>query len=206
MRLAYSSMILPPLLLIGCVSDPQSWKPKQGDGGIITTPSGDLGQASSSGNDRSGTPDLAVGPVGSGGSADGGAGCSVGQAGLLGLVPGAGMAPGSVCISCHVTTNAATLHVAGTVYNAINEPDGCLGAPDTKVVVTDAQGTPHTLDVNSAGNFVDGTPLGFSMPLQVSVTRNGQTRPMIGAVTNGDCNSCHTAAGASSAPGRVMAP
>jgi hypothetical protein len=137
---------------------------------------------------------------------DGGAGCAIGMAGPLGLVPAATMAPGSACITCHAATNAGTLHVAGTVYTAAHEPDGCLGVPDAKVVITDAQGAQHTLDVNSSGNFVDGTLLGFSTPMQVTVTRNGQSRPMIGPVTNGDCNSCHNAAGANSAPGRIMAP
>jgi predicted CXXCH cytochrome family protein len=29
---------------------------------------------------------------------------------------------------------------------------------------------------------------------------------MVGTVTSGDCNGCHTAAGAQNAPGRILAP
>jgi predicted CXXCH cytochrome family protein len=29
---------------------------------------------------------------------------------------------------------------------------------------------------------------------------------MIGAITNGDCDSCHTESGTMSAPGRIMLP
>ena len=116
------------------------------------------------------------------------------------------MAPGTACVACHLATNAGALHVAGTVYTSAHEPDGCLGVTDVKVVVTDAQGAPHTLDVNSSGNFVDGTLLGFSTPMQVAVTRNGKTNTMVGSVTDGDCNKCHTAAGDQSAPGRILAP
>ena len=45
------------------------------------------------------------------------------------------------------------------------------------------------------------------MPLPVVyVTRGAARRAMVGTVTNGDCNSCHTAAGANAAPGRILAP
>jgi predicted CXXCH cytochrome family protein len=29
---------------------------------------------------------------------------------------------------------------------------------------------------------------------------------MVGKVTSGDCNSCHTTAGANGAPGRILVP
>jgi hypothetical protein len=133
--------------------------------------------------------------------------CSIGQSGVLGLVPGATMSPGTACIACHTATNAGHLNIAGTVYNAYNEPDLCLGVTDVKVQITDAQGTVHTLDVNSSGNFVENTSLvAYPTPWTVAVTRNAQSRPMVSKVMSGDCNSCHTAAGAQSAPGRIIAP
>ena len=117
------------------------------------------------------------------------------------------MAPGTACIACHVSTNAHALGIAGTVYGLPHEADNCIGvAQNIKVVITDSAGQTHDLAVNSSGNFTDTSILGISAPYTAAVVGPGGSRPMIASITNGDCNSCHTAAGASNAPGRIMAP
>jgi hypothetical protein len=43
-------------------------------------------------------------------------------------------------------------------------------------------------------------------PFQAKITYMGRERVMATAQTSGDCNSCHTQAGAMSAPGRIILP
>jgi hypothetical protein len=183
---------------------------------------GDAGQSGIGGNGGAGGGGGAGGSGGGGGSSDGGApvsldgfvapppdggNCTVGQSGVLGLVPAATMAPGTACIACHTATNAGVLHIAGTVYNDYHEADLCLGVTDVKVQIQDAQGTVHMLDVNSSGNFVANSLTdNFPSPWSVAVVRGSLSRPMLSKVMSGDCNSCHTATGAQAAPGRIIAP
>ena len=44
------------------------------------------------------------------------------------------------------------------------------------------------------------------MPFKAEVLRGDKTNAMLTAQTNTDCGSCHTAAGANLAPGRILAP
>jgi mono/diheme cytochrome c family protein len=91
------------------------------------------------------------------------------------------------------------------VYATGHEPDNCNGATGATIVITDANGTSLSTQTNSAGNFYfDATTIAF--PIHAQVTVDGATRAMTGAVTTGDCNSCHTQAGAQLAPGRVVLP
>jgi hypothetical protein len=184
-------------------------------------PGGEDAGSSNVGGNGSGNGSASDGSSGAG-SSDGGApvsldgfvapapdggNCIVGQSGVLGLVPAATMAPGTACIACHTATNAGVLHIAGTVYNDYHEADLCLGVTDVKVQIADAQGTLHMLDVNSSGNFVaNGLTDNFPSPWSVAVVRGSLSRPMVGKVMSGDCNSCHTATGAQAAPGRIIAP
>ena len=69
---------------------------------------------------------------------------------------------------------------------------------------TDANGATLTLPVNSAGNFASVTPLAF--PVKAEVHANGKVRAMATPQASGDCNSCHTQAGANMAPGRIALP
>lgn len=119
------------------------------------------------------------------------------------------MRPGEACVSCHATQrDAPTFAVAGTLYPTGHEPNDCNGAgPQTGavVVITDAQGTEHRLNVNQAGNFIlEGVTL--ALPYTAKVVIGAAERAMSGAQTSGDCNSCHTEQGASSAPGRIALP
>jgi hypothetical protein len=134
--------------------------------------------------------------------------CTVGPSGALGLVPVDTMAPGTACVACHLGIGKP-LYIAGTVYpaNAPHDADLCLGVTGVQVEIVDANGGKHLYDVNSSGNFVDQSPLElWPSPWTVATVKGSARRPMIGTVTSGDCNACHTAAGAQDAPGRVLAP
>jgi hypothetical protein len=124
------------------------------------------------------------------------------------------MHPGKACRSCHVIGGKATgktFDVAGTVYLTAHEPDDCNGVnvSGVQVIITDAQGNDHAIGVNGAGNFSHNDLFGFgafTTPYKARVVYNGKTRAMSASQTNGDCNSCHSEAGANGAPGRIMLP
>jgi hypothetical protein len=117
------------------------------------------------------------------------------------------MHPGAACNACHQVMGGPNLRIAGTVYPTLHEPDDCNGKgppPPLTVVVTDKTGKVTNLPVNAAGNFY--TRAKIAAPYKAKVTDGTKTVAMTGSVTAGDCNSCHTNAGANGAPGRIMAP
>ena len=119
------------------------------------------------------------------------------------------MNPGMACISCHQTSREApTFTLAGTVYPTAHEPDQCFGANGTtdgaQIVIVGADGHAQTLSPNAAGNFYATTSI--ALPFQAKVVYMGRERAMVAAQTSGDCNSCHTQAGANGAPGRILLP
>jgi hypothetical protein len=122
------------------------------------------------------------------------------------------MRPGGACISCHASTGgeAPTFAFAGTVYPTAHEPDDCNGvngsSTATQVVITDANGTTFTLNVNSVGNFSYTAKTAVALPYHAKVVSNGKELVMPDAQQSGDCNSCHTESGSMNAPGRIMAP
>jgi hypothetical protein len=186
------------------------------DGSAIGTGSGGGGAASPDaaadpgGGDPQGIDGGAGQPATDGGIApgsDASASCAVGSVGLLGLIPGATMSPGTACVSCHASTGAKKLNVGGTVFTRLNEPDQCIGiASGVQVVITDATGTDHVLQVNATGNFYDTGLFGFTTPYKARVVGAAGSIAMIGAQTNGDCNACHSATGAQAAAGRIVGP
>lgn len=117
---------------------------------------------------------------------------------------GTNMAPGRACGSCHGSSL-----FAGTVYPTAHEPNNCRGANGTtsgaKVVITGANGKTIQLPVSSGGNFIAGYN-GVTLPYSVKVVVGTKERAMASKTSVGDCNSCHTASGASGAPGRIMLP
>lgn len=122
------------------------------------------------------------------------------------------MMPGHACIACHVEDNAASgegdapvFAFAGTLYATAHEPDDCAGAEGAEVVVTDARGAVFTTTANRSGNFFVETS-GLMKPFRASVRFRGRERAMVTPQTDGDCNWCHTATGANSAPGRIVLP
>ena len=124
------------------------------------------------------------------------------------------MHPGVACIACHARSGdgvspsdhggAPIFRVAGTVYPTGHEPNDCNGATGVAVEVTDATGAMTTLPVNAAGNFFSSAAL--PAPIHVAVVAGGKRRAMSGSPPTGDCNSCHTQAGANLAPGRIVQP
>ena len=118
---------------------------------------------------------------------------------------GSSMAPGEACQACHQQKGGPSYSIAGTVYPTAHEPKDCDGDPGPlSVVVTDANAKVVTLGVNGAGNFMSQSTV--AAPFNVKVTSSNGTRAMAGSLTSGDCNSCHTQAGANGAPGRILAP
>ena len=121
------------------------------------------------------------------------------------------MHPGLACIACHQTTGgeAPTFAIAGTAYPTGHEYDDCYGsaARNAQVSITDNNGVTRTFTVNQAGNFYGQAGSGWPVfPIRAQITFDGGTRIMSGAVSSGDCNSCHTLQGASGAPGRIALP
>jgi hypothetical protein len=124
-----------------------------------------------------------------------------------GNTPSPLMRPGEACNACHQKLGGPNLRAAGTVYASYHEPNDCNGKappPPLKVIVTDSHNNKVSMDVNAAGNFYTKTRL-FA-PYRAEVTDGTNTRKMMGSVTSGDCNSCHTEQGANNAPGRILAP
>jgi hypothetical protein len=114
------------------------------------------------------------------------------------------MNPGRACIACHDGMHGPTFYVAGTVFPTEHEPDGCDGTPSVQVVITDANGKTSTLAPNAAGNFYLTSPV--ALPFSAKLVAGGKERAMPVPQSDGDCNGCHTEAGAHGAPGRISAP
>ncbi|HEX2659593.1 MAG TPA: hypothetical protein VHU40_15020 [Polyangia bacterium] len=118
------------------------------------------------------------------------------------------MNPGRACIDCHSQeADAPKLTIAGTLYPTAHEPDLCDGVSDgsgAKIVILGADGATLTLSPNAAGNFRSQSKV--VTPFRAKITYMGRERVMASAQTSGDCNSCHTQAGANSAPGRIVLP
>jgi hypothetical protein len=133
------------------------------------------------------------------------------------------MNPGFACRACHLGQNfqgqnpsgrgegSKAYFFMGTVYSAPHEADLCAAdavPSDAVVEILDADGGVQvTMTVNSAGNFRSrSTAAGLPMPYKARVRAGGKTSAMGASQTEGDCNTCHTAAGTGGAPGRVLFP
>jgi hypothetical protein len=126
------------------------------------------------------------------------------------------MTPGRDCMSCHPTVEindgedddeAPGLSIAGTVYAVAKERDDCLGAAGARIRLTDAMGKLFELTSNRAGNFFREADRGIvHLPFSAEIEYQGRTRKMKTQQCNTSCNSCHTAAGDSGAPGRILLP
>jgi hypothetical protein len=145
------------------------------------------------------------------------------------------MMPGHACNACHGDFNASMgesspiFLFAGTAYPTAHEPDGCVGAggPDVvavpdggrpprvserdptaaRVLVTDATGFIFGAQVNAAGNFMlEARVPAFVPPYKAKIIYQGRVREMLTPQANGECNLCHTEAGDTAAPGRIVLP
>ncbi len=73
------------------------------------------------------------------------------------------------------------------------------------VEITDKNGAVISLNVNAVGNFYRKVSEGaVALPYTAKIKYDGRERAMGTAQMSGDCNSCHTQAGANDAPGRVL--
>jgi mono/diheme cytochrome c family protein len=145
-----------------------------------------------------------AGRVDAGGSAGDG-GCTSGTLWTGGNMKSPLMNPGEACLACHQVMGGPNLRVAGTVFPTLHEPNDCYGSPPPlTVVVTDANNKVIQMPVNAAGNF--DTRTRYAAPYKAIITDGTKTRAMMGTVTSGDCNSCHTQNGTNGAPGRILAP
>lgn len=122
---------------------------------------------------------------------------------------GASMRPGEACISCHAKEGEGpAFSIAGTLFPTPHEPNDCVGVPSTagaQIVITEKNGTVHTLSVNDAGNF-SYQSRSFGYPYQAKVVYQGRERQMVETQTSGDCNVCHSETGTQNAPGRIFLP
>lgn len=132
------------------------------------------------------------------------------------------MAPGLACISCHsggdfmgqnpggaLSRTDELYQFMGTVFASAHEKDLCSPALPTaaRVEILDLNGAVRaTLPVNGGGNFFGDAPGGPITPYRARVVTAAGSREMVSAQTSGDCNTCHTVAGASGAPGRIFLP
>ncbi len=114
------------------------------------------------------------------------------------------MLPGEDCIGCHASGEGPSYTIAGTVYSELAQTNGCAGVSSVEVEITDATGKVITLSTNAAGNFATGQAV--TMPIGARLRQAGKVRAMAASVNAGSCNTCHTADGTSSAPGRILAP
>ncbi len=124
------------------------------------------------------------------------------------------MGPGRACIACHADANVASgendapiFAFAGTIYPTAHEPTDCIasGSEGAEIEITDADGRVFIQVANPSGNFFD-EPQAFSYPYRAKVRFQGRERVMAAPQVIGDCNSCHTEAGAEAAPGRILLP
>jgi cytochrome c5 len=144
--------------------------------------------------------------------ADAGSGCASGITWKNGNQKSPLMHPGLACNACHSVMGGPNLQIAGTVYKAPHDVNDCNGAappPTVTVTITDAKGKIVTATVNAAGNFYvprQNGPQRLTAPYSARLSDGVKTRVMVGKVTSGDCNSCHSQAGTNGAPGRILVP
>jgi hypothetical protein len=135
--------------------------------------------------------------------------CASGMHWRLGDQESPVMHPGMSCNSCHAEHGAELFAVAGTVYaaDAPEDADDCFGLGSASVVISDANGMVFTFTSNASGNFsADPEDVAIALPYRAKVIVGADERAMETPQSSGDCNACHTAAGANGASGRILAP
>jgi hypothetical protein len=117
------------------------------------------------------------------------------------------MEPGGDCIGCHGSGEGPSFVAAGTVMAALHDDTNCSGVAGVTVRLTGVDGVQIDLLTNRTGNFyLDGRASQLKLPFSAQVISGGKSNAMLTAQSNTNCASCHTAAGANLAPGRILAP
>jgi hypothetical protein len=138
--------------------------------------------------------------------------CASGQSWSGGSSESELMQPGVACRACHLMTEPGKAYFfMGTAYASPHEADLCASDSTLTGAVVEILDTNDvvqlTLPINSAGNFRSlKTAATVPVPYKARVRAGTKTNVMAGAQSDGDCNSCHTAAGTGGAPGRVLIP
>ena len=204
---------IPSLTSVAAFMAPSRTDPSQAIGAVAlarmqSDHQPDAAAAGDGGDRRRDRGDLQLGR----GRLSGGSGCSPictsGKTWQEGNEGSPEMNPGMACIQCHAASDEGPrFSIAGTIYPTAHEPDLCDGAPPAsgaQVIITGADGRTLTLAPNAAGNFFSETAV--AAPYRARVVTAAGERAMTAAQTSGDCNSCHSLAGANGAPGRIMLP
>lgn len=165
---------------------------------------GELGEGNEGGSDEGGSDEGGGGGGGTDTSVTGTCNaahelCAPGVAGCGG--EGSSMLPGADCLACHKAGGgeAPKWTAGGTIFT---DADGTAPSSNAKIVITDAKGNTITMTSNGAGNFY--TTKAISFPINVDVTKGGQTVSMGTAVDSGGCNACHSCTG--EAGGKLYQP
>lgn len=118
------------------------------------------------------------------------------------------MHPGGDCIGCHTENGEGPRFLlAGTVMNSYKDDTDCNGIAGVQVEITDANNQVFTMTTNKAGNFYLPFAMGpVALPFKAKLSHDGRERAMMTPQSVGACATCHTAAGANGAPGRILAP
>jgi hypothetical protein len=117
------------------------------------------------------------------------------------------MEPGGDCIGCHAKGGAPELLIGGTVMAALHDDTNCKGVAGAIVRLTGADGQKLELTTNATGNFfVLKGQATLATPFNAEVEVGGKVQKMLTAQADTDCMSCHTAAGAKLAIGRIVPP
>ena len=123
--------------------------------------------------------------------------------------------PGRSCLAsnCHAANAKMPFTIAGTVYpvhpvKGDHDDDDCNGIDSSQmpsaVGIQDEMGGDvfPRLQVNTAGNFF--TTKAVPPSYRVKVYSQGREISQISAVTDGNCNSCHSKDGVAGAKGRII--
>jgi hypothetical protein len=118
------------------------------------------------------------------------------------------MHPGRDCDGCHAEDGEGPrLHIGGTVYAQISEPDDCLGMEGVTIEIADASGQTFSLVTNRAGNFyLEAEEATVTFPISARAIHGDRSIGMVAMQTTGRCATCHTPMGANMAPGRIIVP
>lgn len=146
------------------------------------------------------------------------AGCGGGESSQLGVPPKmcstvavnagltAEMEPGGDCVGCHAQGGGAPeLLIGGTVMAALHDDTNCAGIAGVTVRLTGADGNVLEMTTNGTGNFFKlKSEATLALPFHAEISRAGKTSKMLTAQSDTNCMSCHTAAGAKLAIGRIV--
>ena len=116
------------------------------------------------------------------------------------------MYPGRDCNDCHRREGEGPLYAAlGTVMPTLHEQDDCRGVSGVSVVIIGADGAEVSVKTNGEGNFYFDS-VSVAMPYTAKlIFEDGSERSMLTPQSDLICANCHTAEGASAAPGRLTA-